>query len=170
MAVPPLLSLADETQYRQYFLNNFVHDNVTTHHGIRVHFKTNDFDHAFYESSQRDRVKDRFSQDRSQRMKWINFTLSDSNADWFQGWIKLRRCYDVTRSVAVAYGDFVVVTEFRANRDGEWVAKSVICYVADNRITKIRQSPPWSLQDCKNELGISCDRRFATLAQRPKPQ
>jgi hypothetical protein len=146
--------LADEAAYRQHFLNTYVQAEVRTHHEVRVHFKAAHFAHAFYESTQRDDMKDRFSQDRSQRMDWIVHTLSDTNADWYQGWIKAKKAYDTTRSVAVACGDFVVVLKFRARKDGQVVADFVTCYFADNSIGKIRQSPAWNLDDCKNALGV----------------
>lgn len=152
--MPEFLILADEAAYRQHFMNNYVRSAVHTHHGIRVHFNANDFDHAFFESSQRNGVKDQFSQHRSQRMDWISHTLINPNSDWYQGWIKPRRIYDATRSVAVASGDFVVVLKFRARRDGQLVANFVTCYYADNSINKIRQSPVWDLETCKNALGV----------------
>jgi hypothetical protein len=154
VALPPFLTLADEAAYRQHFLDNFVRGDVRTHHGVRVHFKGTDFDHAFFESTQRNGVKDQFSQDRSQRMSWIAHTLADPNADWYQGWVRARKTYDTTRSVAVACGDFVVVLKFRARRDGQVVANFVTCYFADNSIGKIRQSPIWTLDDCRTALGV----------------
>lgn len=154
MPLPPYLMLADEAAYQIHFMNNFVRADVRTHHGIRVHFEAADFSHAFYESTQRNGVKDQFSQGRSQRMDWITHTLADPNADWYQGWIKARKVYDTTRSVAVACGDFVVVLKFRARRDGHIVANFVTCYYADNSINKIRQSPAWTLEECENALGV----------------
>lgn len=152
--MPALLILADEAAYRQYFIDKYVRSAVHTHHGIRVHFKEQDFNHAFYESTQRNGVKDQFSQDRSQRMDWIITTLSDLNSDWYQGWVKAKATYDVTRSVAVASGDFVVVLKFRARKDGVIVANFITCYYADNSIGKIRSSPLWELNACRNALGV----------------
>jgi len=152
--MPPFLMLADEAAYRQHFTNTYVRSVVQTHNGIRVHFKAQDFGHAFYESSQRNGVKDQFSQDRSQRIDWIMHTLTDPTADWYQGWIKAKGIYDASRSVAVASGDFVVVLKFRARRDGVIVANFVTCYYADNSIGKIRQSPVWDLNACRNALGV----------------
>lgn len=152
--MPPFLMLADEAAYRQYFTDTYARSAVQTHHGIRVHFKAQDFEHAFYESSQRNGVKDQFSQDRSQRMDWIMHTLTDPNADWYQGWIKAKRIYDASRAVAVASGDFVVVLRFRARKDGAIVANFVTCYYADNSIGKIRKSPLWDLNACRKALGV----------------
>ncbi|MFV1808821.1 hypothetical protein [Phaeobacter sp. Ax4a-4a] len=152
--MPPFLMLADEAAYRQHFADTYVRAVVQTHHGVRVHFKESDFGHAFYESSNRNGVKDQFSADRSQRMDWIMHTLTDPNAGWYQGWVKARRSYDATRSVAVAFGDFVVVLRFRARKDGVVVANFVTCYYADNSIGKIRQSPVWDLATCRNALGV----------------
>ena len=154
MPLPPYLMLKDEAAYQQHFMDTYVRADVRTHHGIRVHFKANHFGHAFFESTQRNGVKDQFSQDRSQRMDWIIHTLSDPAADWYQGWMRAKKTYDTTRSVAVACSDFVVVLKFRARRDGQVVADFVTCYFADNSIGKIRQSPLWDLNDCKNALGV----------------
>jgi len=154
VALPPYLMLDGEAAYQQHFTDNYVRADVRTHHGVRVHFKAAHFGHAFFESTQRNGVKDQFSQDRSQRMDWIIHTLRDPDADWYQGWIRAKKTYDTTRSVAVACGDFVVVLKFRAKRDGQVVADFVTCYFADNSIGKIRQSPVWDLNDCKNALGV----------------
>lgn len=154
MALPPFLDLAGEAEYQEYFINNLVRESIYTHHGIRVHFTVRDFDHAFYECTLRNGVKDQFSSERSRRMSWIAHTLTDPEANWYQGWDKKRNAYDVKRSVAVASGDFVVVLKFRLRRDGEMAAKFVTCYFADNSINKIRQSPEWSIHDCKAALEI----------------
>ncbi|KIC43849.1 hypothetical protein RA28_19685 [Ruegeria sp. ANG-S4] len=154
MTLPPFLNLPDEAAYRAHFNANFVHAEVTTHHGIRVHFKEADFGHAFFESTQRNGVKDQFSADRSQRMDWILHTINDANADWYKGWIRRTKTYDSTRSVAVACGDFVVVLRFHARRDGQLAANFMTCYFADNSIGKIRQSPAWALEECRTALGV----------------
>lgn len=152
--MPPLLHLQSEAEYRAYFVENYVRAHVATYHGVRVHFSADQFDHAFYEATNRDGVKDQFSWVRAQRMKWIALTLNDPGAIWYQGWIKRLERYDPTRSVAVAYGDFVVILKFRATRSGVLKSNFVTCYDADNSIHKIRRSPAWDIRECRIALGI----------------
>lgn len=154
MALPPFLVLPNEADYRTHFQDTYVRGVVQTRDRIRVHFKAGDFGHAFYESTNRDGVKDLFSQPRAQRMNWISHTLTDPNADWYLGWISRSRSYDATRSATVACGDFVVVLKFRAKRNGEVVSNFVTCYHADNSIAKIRTSPAWNLAVCRTALGV----------------
>ena len=152
--MPPFLNLADENAYRAHYEINYVQSRITTHHGIPVFFDANKFDHAFFVATNRDGVKNQFSMPRAQRINWIGETLREPRADWYQGWIKPRKSYDASRSVAVAYGDFVVVLRFGVKKNGSLKANFVTCYEADNSIGKIRQSPVWTLQDCENALGI----------------
>ncbi|MCA1287911.1 hypothetical protein [Salipiger bermudensis] len=152
--MPPFLNLPDEAAYRAHYEATYVRSRITTHHGIPVFFHKDKFGHAFYEATNRDGVKNQFSMPRAQRMNWIGATLNAAAADWYQGWIKPRKRYDPSRSVAVAFGDFVVVLRFSAKQNGELRANFVTCYDADNSIGKIRQSPTWTLQDCRNALGV----------------
>lgn len=154
MAVPPFLILAGEVEYRTHFQDTYVRGAVQTRDGIRVHFNIGDFSHAFYESTNRDGLKDQFSQPRAERMNWISHTLTDPNADWYLGWVSHSRSYDATRSATVACGDFVVVLKFRAKKSGVIVANFVTCYHADNSIGKIRTSPAWDLVACRTALGV----------------
>lgn len=151
MIRPALLFLPTEVDYRIHFNNCIINSNVTTRHDIRVNFDPESFDHAFYESTNRNKVKDVFSKTRANRMSWIIPTLNDSSANWFKGWF--RRKYDVTRAVATAYDNFVVILEFRINRSSILVAKFITCYEANNSIRKIRSSPAWDLEECWRVLG-----------------
>lgn len=56
MPLPPLLQLPDEAAYRQHFVGTYCRGVIETHDGIRVFFRQNQFDHAFYESTNRDRA------------------------------------------------------------------------------------------------------------------
>jgi len=154
MALPPLLNLPDEAAYRTHYVENYVRGNVVTKDGVRVFFNQNKFTHAFFESTNRDGNKDQFSNDRAQRMDWIAATLTSAQAIWYQGWDKRRQQYDGSRCATVAFDRFVVVLRFRARRDGVVLADFVTCYHADNSIGKIRQSPNWDLEACRNLLGV----------------
>ena len=151
--MPALLTLATEADYRRHFVSAYCRGVITTHDGIRVYFKNDDFDHAFFESTLRNGVKDTtLSATRAERMDWIAATLSDPAADRFQGWDKKKGCYDSTRCVSVVYGDFVVVMALSKKADGALKAKFITCYLADNSIGKIRRSPVWDRAACLNAL------------------
>ena len=154
MSNPPLLILQNEAEYQGHYLDVYVRKHLTTSHGIRVHFRRNTFSHAFYESSRRDGIKDQFSTARAQRMDWIGITLNHPDSIWYQGWIKITSQYDETRTVAVAYEDFVVVLQFYATQMNQLAANFVTCYVADNSIDKIQQAPLWDINVCRTALGI----------------
>lgn len=154
MPLPPLLNLADEAAYQAHYEATYVRGNLTTHHGVRVYFARSKFGHAFYESTQRNGIKDQFSQVRAERMDWIGATLTNPGSTWFQGWDRQRRLYDPVRSVTVAHGDFVVVLQFRADSGGNLRSNFVTCYDANNSIGKIRTSPAWDIHTCRTALGV----------------
>jgi hypothetical protein len=154
MALPPFLILPTEADYRTHFQDTYVRGLIQTRDGVRVHFNASNFEHAFFESTKRDGNKDQFSEPRAQRMDWISHTLSDPNADWYQGWMARKKSYDATRCATVASGDFVVVLNFRAMQTGDVVSNFVTCYHADNSIGKIRTSPAWDLAKCRTALGV----------------
>lgn len=150
--MPPLLILATDAEYRAHFEASYCGGGIVTHDGIPVFFKKADFDHAFFESTLRNGVKDTLSPERTQRMDWIAATLADATADRYQGWDSKNRRYNTTRSVTVVYEDFVVVLSLSKKADGTLKANFVTCYQADNSIGKIRKSPLWNRQDCLNAL------------------
>jgi hypothetical protein len=152
MVMPPLLKLPDLATYRGHYERTLCRGGIVTHDGIRVFFRREDFDHAFFESSGRRGENDVFSLDRAERMDWIAAALTDPGALRFQGWLNKRRRYDPTRRVTVVMGNFVVVIALGLRRDGALKATFVTCYRADNSIGKIMSSPPWTLTDCLNAL------------------
>ncbi len=79
------------------------------HDEIRVYFKHSSFFHAFFESTHRNGIKDRFSPIRAERINWIKATLSHPLASLLQGWDNKRKCHLPDRRVEVVYEDFVVV-------------------------------------------------------------
>ena len=152
MANPPLLQLATEADYRAHFEQTYCHGALRTCDGVPVYFNRNKFEHAFFESTNRDGAKDAFSLVRAERMDWIAATLQNQNADWYQGWDGRTRQYDPVRRVCVAYEEFVVVLWFSLKRNGDLKANFVTCYLADNSIGKIRTSPQWTEAACHNAL------------------
>ncbi|MBM3882179.1 MAG: hypothetical protein FJ387_21075 [Verrucomicrobia bacterium] len=68
--------------------------------GIAVRFCKCDFDHCFFESSQRNRIKDAFSMLRAERLEWIAVTLQDVAAERFQGWDRDSKTFDKERRLS----------------------------------------------------------------------
>jgi len=150
--MPPFLKLPDQAAYRAHYERTLCRGGIITHDGIPVFFNKKTFDHAFFESSDRRGAKDKFSLERAMRMDWIPAALADPNAECFQGWDRKKKYHDPTRRVAVVVDDFVIVIGISLNRRGKLKANFITCYRADNSIERIRQSPPWSLQECLNAL------------------
>ena len=153
MPLPELLLLDSSVDYRRHYQQHYCRGEIITFDGIRVYFKPQKFDHAFYKNSQNRRgPKDEFCTVRAQRMDWIKLTLEHPEADLFEGWNSKNGTYDGTRRVSVVYGDFVVIIEMSLSKKGVLKANFVTCYEADNSIGKIRQSPQWDRDKCLIDL------------------
>lgn len=148
MSRPPLVIYSTETEYRRHYERVYCDGEVTTFDGIRVYFSPSSFDHAFFESSNRDGRKDVFSTIRAQRIDWIKATLENPQAEVYEGWNKGSRSYDNTRRVSVVYENFVVIIALSLKRNGSLKGNFITCFQANNSINKIRQSPKWSRQSC----------------------
>lgn len=144
MILPQLLHLHTEEDYRKYYENFYCQKPLITFDNIPVYFRKNRFNHAFYESSQRNKTKDIFSTVRAERMLWIKATLENPKAELYHGWIKDRRVYSPYRRVSVVYEDYVVVLNLMLRSGGIISAEFNTAYRADKSITKIRKSPRWS--------------------------
>ena len=78
MEYPPLVKYDKPGEYKRHFEKVYCRNPVETFDGIRVRFRKDDFEHCFYESSRRNRVKDRFSWKRAKRIEWIKTALEES--------------------------------------------------------------------------------------------
>lgn len=139
---PPLLKLADVAAYRARFEELYCRGEITTFDGIKVRFRKADFDHCFFESSQRNRVKDTFSALRAERLEWAQVALQDAAADRFIGWDRDTKTYDKNRRVTLVCNDYVVVIALT----GVDTANFVTAYVADtpHSLQRIKASPKWT--------------------------
>src|SRR6266849_4999336 len=108
MPYPPLRVFNAAGDCRAHFEAVYCQGPILTFDGIEVRFRNSDFDHCFFESSNRDGNKDTFSQPRSQRIDWIRAALEDDQADLYQGWDKNRKRYDPNRRVCVVEQNYVV--------------------------------------------------------------
>lgn len=146
--IPPLVTYATEDEYRQHFVDTYCRGPLLSYDGIPVYFRQDRFSHAFFECSQRDGCKDVFSTSRAERIDWIAFALRDPGAELYAGWYSGGQRYDHSRRLTVVVNDFVVIIRLKKKKDGFLKGEFVTCYVADNSIGKIRQSPRWNLQAC----------------------
>ncbi len=141
---PPLLVLSSEAAYKAHFLQKYCRGPIETFDGIHVWFRADRFEHDFFESSRRNRVKDLFSTVRAQRMNWIEYTLKDPQAVLKQGWIKKEQRYDPMRRVALVRGNYIVVVGITVrNREK---AEFVTAFVADTprTLSQITSAPRWT--------------------------
>lgn len=141
MPYPPLLNLNSSAEYRTHFENIYCRRPLTTFDGINVRFRKSDFNHCFFESTNRDGSKDAFSTQRAERMDWIKSTLEDASAELFEGWDRKKKQYDGTRRVAVVQANYVVIIAIMRPKE----AKFITAYFADGAtISKIRSGPIWT--------------------------
>jgi len=142
VAYPPLVQYATEQDYRSHFERLYCCGALQCFDGIAVRFRKTDFDHCFFESSNRDGVKDEFSTLRAERIDWIQAALQDGQADLFVGWDGKKRRYDPGRRVTLVMGNYVVVIRLT----GQQKARFVTAFVADSQRTlnRIKKGPRWT--------------------------
>ena len=147
MDYPPLVSYASPNAYLTHFEHVYCKGVIFTFDHIAVRFRKSSFRHCFFESSLRNKVKDKFSQKRAERIDWIKVALEDPNAELYVGWDKKRKQYDNTRRVTLANGVYVVVIHLKTPVTADFVT----AYVADattsgkqlSTVQKIKSSPKW---------------------------
>jgi hypothetical protein len=141
MPYPPLKAFNDADDCRAHFELVYCQRPIVTFDGIAVWFRKSVFDHCFYESNNRDGIKDSFSTIRSERIEWIKAALEDSNAGLYQGWDKNRRRYDPRRRVCVVETNYVVVIALKTPTTADFRT----AFVADSGRTlqMIEKSPKW---------------------------
>jgi hypothetical protein len=133
--------LSSINEYKNHFISEYCAAPLDTFDGIAIRFKISDFSHCFYESSKRNKIKDKFSCMRAQRMDWIKHTLKDPTSKLFCGWDSSKKRYDHNFRVAVVNSDYVVVISVSPDRKTGYFRTA---YVADNSIGKILCSPIWT--------------------------
>ncbi len=152
MRLPPLLAYPTEEEYKAHYEQAYCQGGMITFDNIKVYFRKEKFRHAFYESSGRDGVKDRFSPQRACRMNWIEATLCSPEAMLYMGWDKAKSRYDAASRVSVVFEDFVVIIRLSLIKTDTLKGDFVTCYQADNSIGKIRKSPKWNRESCMRVL------------------
>ena len=148
MLYDSLLFLSTIEDYRLHFHKEYCKGPVQTFDGISVRFRKTVFDHAFFESTKRNQIKDQFSKERASRMGWIKRVLNDSTAELYVGWNKKNKSYDDKSRVALVVGGYVVIIRFINEINAEFVT----AYVANSKpsgiqrissLAAIRKSPVW---------------------------
>lgn len=143
MSFPPFVLYKTAQEYREHYETVYCRGAVVTFDGIRVYCRKVLFDHAFFESSRRDKNKDMFSTERARRINWIRATLQNPRAELYCGWDKNKKRYDPNWRVSVVYGNYVVVIQLGWNRRGQLKGELKTAYLADNSFGKIKKSPKW---------------------------
>ena len=136
-----LTILKNEDEYRQFYLNYYCTAEIKAHYGIKVFFKPDQFEHAFFSSSSR-RKQDKsiFNMERAKRITWIKKVLEDPKIPIYQGWDSKRKKYDSNRRVSLVTPDgYVVVIRFITDNH----ARFVTAYLIDDQavLRKIQSGP-----------------------------
>lgn len=141
--IPDLVYLPTAQEYKKYFINKYCKNEIITFDGIKVKFYEDQFEHAFYESSNKiKKNKDIFSKERATRIDWIEYVLKNPNSELFLGWDRDKKIYNKERRVAIiSPQDYVVI--IRMNCNG--TAKFITAYYADNSANEIRNMPKWNI-------------------------
>ncbi|MEK6452633.1 hypothetical protein [Caldifermentibacillus hisashii] len=136
-----LLVLGSEAEYKSYYIREYCNQEIYTHDGIRVKFRPERFEHAFFESKSRKRSdKSIFSWKRAERISWIKKVLTDKELTIYAGWDKKRKKYDHSRRVCLVTPDgYVVVVRYQ----NPHTAIFVTAFVIDDPIVenRIKSSP-----------------------------
>ncbi len=141
--VPDFVTLSTPEEYKKYYTNKYCKNGLQTFDGIKVKFYEDQFEHAFYESSNKlKRNKDIFSVDRALRIDWIEYVLKNPNAELHLGWDRDKKKYNKDRRVAIiSPEDYVVIIRINNNNT---TAKFITAYYADNSASEIRKMPLWT--------------------------
>lgn len=139
--IPELVHLSTIDEYKKYFVDKYCKKELITFDGISVKFYEDQFEHAFYESSnKKKRNKDVFSIDRATRIDWIEYVLKNPKAELHLGWDRDKKIYNKDRRVAIiSPEDYVVIIRLNGNNK----AKFITAYYADNSASEIRKMPLW---------------------------
>lgn len=138
MPPPPLLILADQDEYRDYFDKHYVHGPpVTTFDGIRVVFYPQHFGHAFFrDSTPTAGDKAHFDVFRAQRMNWIPAILGDPAMEVYRRVMPNRKVRRIALEPSTPYA---VVIEMRRH-NGVFIT----AYKVDSGpLQKMRGNPRW---------------------------
>ena len=143
--LPDFVFLKTEKDYQKYFEEKYCKKTILTFDKIPVKFYSDQFKHAFYESSNRKtRNKDVFSYNRAIRIDWIEYVLKNPLSELHLGWDRDKKEYNCERRVSIISPEnYVVVIRINDNH----TAKYITSYYADsnNTVKKIKNTPKWNV-------------------------
>lgn len=130
-----------EEEFREMWRSRYCRQAIYTYDGIRVKFYDSNFDHAFYESSDRRQAnKDVLSFRRLARILWIKDALEDPDAELHVGYLSKSQSQSGKRRVTLVKGNYVVVIQLYEDN----VANFITAFVGDEEtIQKIKSDPLW---------------------------
>lgn len=139
--LPELVRYSEESEYREHFERIYCQGPIETSDSLLVRFRKDDFEHCFFESSDRRGNKDTFSLIRAERIDWISYALQSGSCAWKAGWDHNRRRYDHDRRVTILIGEYVVVISLISPERAQFVT----AFVADSASTreKLQSAPEW---------------------------
>lgn len=139
---PNFVILSSPEEYKKYYVEKYCKTMLQTFDGIKVKFYEDQFEHAFYESSNKvKRNKDAFSIERAKRIDWIEYVLKNPRAELYLGWDRDKKKFNKDRRVAIiSPEDYVVIIRINSNN----TAKFITAYYADNSASEIRKMPIWT--------------------------
>jgi hypothetical protein len=139
---PQLRAFSSEEECLNYFVTKICRLKIRTHDGYEVKIRPNHFKHAFYEDDGKTK-QGRFSFHRAKHMDWIQPTL-EHPVRCHQGWDYKKARLAPSKRVSYCYQTFIVVIEFRRNRNtGEIAAEFITCFDANRSFDKISRQPVW---------------------------
>jgi hypothetical protein len=150
MIYPSLLQLNSKEEYRTQWETHYCKQPIYTFDEIRVWFRKEDFDHAFYESVKTKTSKDVFSMKRAERLHWIKIAIQDSSSERYAGWDNKKKRCDHSRRVTIVMGNFVVVIALLLKKVNE--ARFITRNGRPSTIELIRSGPMWSSEQIKKPL------------------
>ena len=132
-----------EDELREIWRTEYCLQPIFTLDDVEVRFYEDMFDHAFFESRNRE-TKDKsiLSYNRLEKIYWIKEALQDPDAIHKQGWDSTNKCYFVDRRLAIVKGNYVVIIRFTKKMK----AKFVTAYEKDD-ISNILASPDFVKTD-----------------------
>jgi hypothetical protein len=138
-----ILDLPTESDYLEYFIENYCRQEIFTKDGIRIRFRKSHFYHAFFETTISH--KDCFSIERAQHMPEIKKILQSKNSRCHCGWDSKKHRIDPHKRVSYILGPFVVIVLLHRNKDtGVISGEFITCFEAEDiTFNRIKADPIW---------------------------
>lgn len=139
---PPLRHYYNEAEYKFHYRDLYCREEHYTREGDQVQFFEPQFDHAFQDTCRLTNGKIGFCHKRAERIDWIAVALQDSGTSWHTGWDAKKQRFNPMRRVGVAFETYVVVLEFRPEKN---CYKFITAFVAELwYVRKVLASAAWA--------------------------